>query len=371
MTTEGPNTTVGGNNASLMPAMPQQGEGGAPEAPAPAEPTVENPSSESGSDSSLMADITNLFSQEFGAEPTEPPAPEAPPAEPGTPQAPAPEAPPAQAQPAQTGPLQPNQQWPQPGQAPTPPPQQVQQPQQVPQQMATVPPQAPVEAPATSIPVQQPQAPQEPQQPQMTTQQALEALQGSLEEQYSFGEEDAATLISDPEKILPKLAARVQVNTIAQMATVLQQQLPNVIASQVRTVIQSNNARNDFYDQYPAFRGKDEGVIIQAMQMAKQAMPTASREQVIQAGASVAAGLLNVNLQQPQQQPAPQQQQAAPQPVPQQVPQVQPQMLQQPGPFQPVLGGGNQAPVEQNQPPVPGSPEYWATLADDMRDWNF
>lgn len=264
-------------------------------------------------------------------------------------------APPAQPQ-AQPGQQQPSQTQPQGGQqAP------VEQPgQQQPQQ-----PGAPELSPEALEAIgranlegqQQPQQGQQ-QQPYDSASVEQQAIDHLTKNVYGLSEDQAKQLISEPESVLPGLAARMHVQITQQVGQMVGQLLPQLANQVVETKMKSMRAQQAFFRKYPHLSDpRFTGVVAQSLRLAAAAAePGTTREQIMDMGATLAASKLKM---QRQQQPSTQQQ-ATPQ---QQAPQGNGQMPQQP--FQPAVGSPG-APIPQ--PQLTSDEQVFAELAMDD-DW--
>lgn len=226
---------------------------------------------------------------------------------------------------------------------------------------------SPEQVEAITAATPQPQAPVQPQQPapqpQATTpaQQMVTQLEQTL---YQIPKDDADRLVTEPEAVLPSLAARMHVTIAAQLGQAVQQALPAVVERVVEQRMKSQNTENDFFRSYPQLADpRFRTVVVQSLQAAKHvAGAQATRQQVMQDGAALAAMKLRVALQpqaavqQPQVASVPQGQQ----PAPVQQTNGQMQVIQ---PFQPAIGPASTTPTAPQDPP-----NIFAELADDM-DW--
>ncbi len=98
-----------------------------------------------------------------------------------------------------------------------------------------------------------------------------------------FTEEEVELLRSEPEKILPKIAARIQLQTYEAVTQAIIQQLPAFLGSFNDRMTASKQAETAFTTRWPMLADpKFQGDIIQAAQIHKQINPTASLEQRIE-----------------------------------------------------------------------------------------
>jgi len=103
---------------------------------------------------------------------------------------------------------------------------------------------------------------------------------------YAIDETDARDLAVEPEKVLPKLAARVYVDTVEAVTGVLGAQLPNVVRELLRLERNREKAEDTFYSKFPALKDQRfEKSVHSAIKVVRAENPTASMEEVVtQAG---------------------------------------------------------------------------------------
>ena len=169
----------------------------------------------------------------------------------------------------------------------------------------------------------------------------------------------AEKLVLNPEEVYPTLAATMHVRLATQIGQAVQNILPQVIEKVVTAKLEANRLENDFFRTYPQLADiRFRAVVAQSLSIARQASPQASREQIMNDGAALAA--MKLRLQLPAQPP-----QGLPiQPVVSQVP-VQPALIPVPplpvAPFQPAVGGGGALP----NPAAPVLENEFALMAMD------
>ena len=110
---------------------------------------------------------------------------------------------------------------------------------------------------------------------------------------YAIDETDARDLAVEPEKVLPKLAARVYVDTVEAVTGVLGAQLPNVVRELLRLERNREKAEDTFYSKFPALKDQRfEKSVHSAIKVVRAQNPSASMEEVVtQAG--ITASLAN------------------------------------------------------------------------------
>ncbi|MCZ6775253.1 MAG: hypothetical protein O7D34_02210 [Ignavibacteria bacterium] len=211
-----------------------------------------------------------------------------------------------------------------------------------------------------------PQAPTPVEQPQFDPvaleKQAIERLTTT---EYALTEEDKVALISEPEKVLPGLAARMHVRMQVQLANQIAAILPGIIQGQLQQATKVQSLETSFFGEYPELnKPQFRKTTLESLAMIRQVNPQATREEVMRDGAALAAVRLRTRLgavQEPAQMPALPQMPLAPtaeipaHPVP-----AQPQV-----PFTPAQSGGASEPVV---PTDPNSENIFTQLAMDP-DW--
>jgi hypothetical protein len=124
---------------------------------------------------------------------------------------------------------------------------------------------------------QQEQAPAEPFDVAAWKTQMSEALSKS----YELSDDDVVLLASEPEKVFPKLAAKLHVEVLEAAVNGIMSQVPGVVARELdrqRMVIQSKNA---FFSRWPQLAAHEQAVQKVAT-MYRQMNPTTPMEQAIE-----------------------------------------------------------------------------------------
>lgn len=200
-------------------------------------------------------------------------------------------------------------------------------------QQPAVPAQAPVQAPAQDFAAFEAQT-----------------IEHLARTEYALPPDQANALVARPEEVYPQLAARLHVRLASQIGKAVQDFLPSVIDQVVTAKMEASRLEDNFFRSYPQLSDQRfRPVVAQSLRMARQASPNASREQVMNDGAALAAMKLRI-------QPA-----AVQQPVAAQPSQFNGQ--QQPvAPFQPAVGGMGGLPTPQ----VPDIQNEFEALAMDQ-----
>lgn len=164
------------------------------------------------------------------------------------------------------------------------------------------PPKEEVVPPAEDAPKPEAEAPKPPvEQPKELTQAERDAqiaqFQGELEGMYAITEQEADALLADPVKTLPKFAAQIHLKVMQQVAMAMQayqQTLPQVVEQTTEVVKQKREAADEFNTRWPGLTATVEGqqASIQAIQIAKQQNPTASRKDIIEKSGRIAYSIL-------------------------------------------------------------------------------
>lgn len=215
-------------------------------------------------------------------------------------------------------------------QEPTPVPQPQQQPQ-APEPQAPQP-QAPVAQQPQSPPPAEPAAPS----PEQLQTQAIDYLRDNV---YRFDDETSRKALTEPEVVLPALAARLHVNLINEFAQQIHRTLPTLIEREVQRRTTVMEAKAEFFRRYPKLNNPAwEPLIADSIAMAAQIHRGQPREKIMHEGAVLAA--YRLRSQAPRPQPA----------------------AGRPQPFIPASSGGGGPIVPQN----PQQPQnIWAELSAD------
>lgn len=162
---------------------------------------------------------------------------------------------------------------------------------------------APAQPAQPAVPAVQPPESLEDRQARETREsQAVEREIATLAQQYQMSEDDARTLLLEPEKILPTLAARVHANIIRQIQSqVLPQSLPAMLQQQVAATAREAEARDAFYSPW---KGKldpanpQHVAAVQTLGMSwRQLNPTAPPETAIDQIGRLACAALGISVE--------------------------------------------------------------------------
>lgn len=104
-----------------------------------------------------------------------------------------------------------------------------------------------------------------PQEPAVLTDEqrkaALDAYRIQLEKVYSFDDETAMRLQTEPEKVLPQLAARLHMDLLQMMQAQIAQAVPQIIHTQTDMSRRENTAKQLFFNAWPELKGYDKQII--------------------------------------------------------------------------------------------------------------
>lgn len=142
--------------------------------------------------------------------------------------------------------------------------------------------------PVAATPPETPQAPAEPQvpaqepPPEIDYTKLREDFVNLLEtDTYKLSDDEATAAISEPEKALPRLAAKVHANVLDAVTHGLMQQMPNVVQKILVSQMQQTQAANSFYEKWPAL-AEHRGQVMQVANIYKQMNPNVPVEEAIQ-----------------------------------------------------------------------------------------
>lgn len=160
---------------------------------------------------------------------------------------------------------------------------------------------------------------------------------------YGFDEETAMRLQTEPELVLPKLAAQLQINAVKQAVEVVQRMIPQMVPQVQQQMSRVQQAEELFYGVNPDLKGK-EAQVLAAGKMFREINPKASPEE--------AAKQIGIIVRQSMGLPA---LEAGAKPATQKPP--------KPAPHKPAAAGGGRAAA-----PAPTDKSMWAKLVEDDDD---
>lgn len=165
--------------------------------------------------------------------------------------------------------------------------------------------------PTQPQPAVQPQEASEPAPQPVDYAAQVQAYRESLSTEYAISEDDALALVTNPEQVLPKLAANVHMRVMEDVARHVQQalaQVPVMLQAHVARAQAEDRAKQEFYGEWPGLSAHHDTVVSNAS-IIRQAHPKATKQQIIEmAGVMTAMALgldpMSVRRQgQPQGQP--------------------------------------------------------------------
>lgn len=155
---------------------------------------------------------------------------------------------------------------------------------------------APVETPppAAATPPAQPPAPTEEERRVQYDKDRAAAI-SRLTEQYAIKEEDAPALITEPEKVLPRLMAEMHARVMENVANYMQQALPHAVRRVSTAETAQQRAAKMFFDEWPELNKPEYGEsVARVLAGYRQANPEAKPEDVIREGGVAALVALRI-----------------------------------------------------------------------------
>lgn len=143
-----------------------------------------------------------------------------------------------------------------------------------------VPPVAPVtpETPATPVVPETPTAP--PVDRAVQRQQYLTQLQTD----YAISDEDAQMMLTEPEKVLPKIAAQLHVNVVDSVIAAVMNNLPRAINAIQAQAQVSSESENEFFKAWPQLKKAEyQTTVYDAVAAYRALRPQAPRDEVMRA----------------------------------------------------------------------------------------
>jgi hypothetical protein len=169
--------------------------------------------------------------------------------------------------------------------------------------------------PAAEQPLQQtPEAPEQLQQPQQFTPEQVAAAEAAYAAQlanlYTFDEDTAMRLQTEPEKVLPALAAKLHLDVMRTVMAQMRGMLPEMLQTQTKSVERETQAKSQFFGAWPELQGYEKQVL-EVGRMYRQLNPNAPAEEAVRRIGETAMAALGLQRRQQQEQ---QQQRQQPQP---------------------------------------------------------
>jgi hypothetical protein len=205
--------------------------------------------------------------------------------------------------------------------------------------------------PAEQQPQQQPQAGQPSIEMEKARGEALKHLESTL---YNLDDDTRKKLVTEPDQVIPQLAAQLHLNVMEQVIKTVQPLVQNILGTTLQQRDAAQRAEREFFQKYPALE-KFPADVMKALQTVRQMNPNATREQIIAEGAQLAA--FNIRRKLAARGQSPQQ--------PQQAPRA-PQQPQRRAPYSPAGATGRAAPQQMGGEDPQAA--FWANFAVD-NDW--
>lgn len=141
-----------------------------------------------------------------------------------------------------------------------------------------VPPQAPTQQPQE----QQAQAPQAPAEAPVDIAALRQNYFNELSQYYALAPEDAQRLQTEPELVLPTLAAKVHLEVLDAVMAQLPQRMTMMMTHYTESTRREQAAEEEFFAPFPDLKAHKDAVL-RVGQMYRAANPKATKEQAIQA----------------------------------------------------------------------------------------
>lgn len=117
--------------------------------------------------------------------------------------------------------------------------------------------------------------------------------------EYSLSEEDANAVVTDPEKVLPRVLAKVHMDVMDRMTAWVQTSLPYMLQSHSQQEAARQAHTKAFFDAWPELNKQEYGATVaRTLTAYRQANPDAKAEDVIREGGVMA--LINLRLPMPE-----------------------------------------------------------------------
>lgn len=104
--------------------------------------------------------------------------------------------------------------------------------------------------------------------------------QQELENFYAIDEESALALATEPEKVLPKLAAQLHMSVMQQVQAQIVQQMPQLLTGVQDRNVRETKAKDEFFSAWPELKGKEQEVLQMGV-MFRQLNPKATPQEAV------------------------------------------------------------------------------------------
>lgn len=107
---------------------------------------------------------------------------------------------------------------------------------------------------------------------------------------YALNEAESKSLISEPDKVLPKLAARMHANILRTVIPQIMQGIPAMVEARIESRMKQARQEQGFFGKYPQLADpKFRTVVVDSLKIAKQMKPQGTPEEIMEEGAQLAA----------------------------------------------------------------------------------
>lgn len=126
-----------------------------------------------------------------------------------------------------------------------------------------------------------------------------EKMSEQLEKHFAgmLTEDDARDLISEPEKVLPKMFARSYLDMYDSIMAGMAQQMPNQVQNLISAQKQAVTAESTFYDRWPQLKEAKGDTVMRTIQAYRQLNPEASLQQTVEEAGAMAMVALRMPLE--------------------------------------------------------------------------
>lgn len=100
---------------------------------------------------------------------------------------------------------------------------------------------------------------------------------------YQMDEDEATEALTDPQKVLPMLAARVHVEAVQHVLGALAQILPTVVGGVLQAKQEHSQVMDEFFTKWPTLdRTSDLGTVLELARVYRAQYPNASKDELVQ-----------------------------------------------------------------------------------------
>lgn len=128
--------------------------------------------------------------------------------------------------------------------------------------------------------------------------------EAKLMELYSLAPEDAEKMLSEPEKVLPKVLAKHHLDVFEAVTTEFYQRLPQIVGSIIQQAEATKQHENDFFTAFPKLKPHAQKVA-QFARAYRQVNPQMPREEFMQHVGTAMMMALKIPFEEPPQTPDP------------------------------------------------------------------